>query len=167
MLQISVGTINARSPYRVEVSGENSLSFTTDESFTYEIGFIEDYMFSVENAYQICLTPKDAPNASKDGKIQQVVTVVIEEFFQTNNVFLLYICDTRDGRQVARNRLFAKWFNQYPDCDKYTMRTIDIEYAGEHYFSSAIFRKDNPYYDEYIEAIDKFEEEMVEKLGAD
>ena len=164
MLRLSAESINSRSPYCVQVSSDGSFCFTTDEFLTYEIGFVEDYMFSIGNAYQIFLMPRGVPNAAKDDKMQQTVTVIIEEFFQTNDVLLDYICETRDGRQAARNRLFAKWFNQYPNRDQFTLRTVDIEYAGERYFASAIFRKDNPHYHEYMEAIDKFEAEMIEKL---
>ena len=83
------------------------------------------------------------------------------------SVLLDYICDTKDGRQAVRNRLFSKWFNQYPYRDRFTLRTVNIEYAGQRYFASAIFRKDNAHYKEYIEAIDKFEANMIDKLSQD
>lgn len=167
MLQLSVKSINSRSPYRVQPSTDGSFYFTTDESFTYEVGFVEDYMLSTGQAYQIFLIPKEAPNETKDSKIQQTITTIIEEFFRTNDVLLDYICETKDGRQAARSRLFSKWFYQYPDRDKFTLRTIKIEYDGLIYFASAIFRNDNPHYEEYMNAIEKFEEEMREKLMSD
>ena len=164
MLRFSLESINSRSPYRVQVSADGSFCFTTDESLTYEVGFVKDYMFSAENAYQIFLMPKGTPNTTKDDKMQQTVTVIIEEFFQSNDMLLDYICETRDGRQAVRNRLFSRWFYQYPKRDLFTLRTIEIAHEDLLYFASAIIRNDNPHYNEYMEAIDKFEAEMAEKL---
>ena len=164
MLRLSLESINSRSPYQVKVSDDGSFCFTTDESLTYEVGFVEDYMLSVGNAYQIFLMPKGVPNTTRDAKMQQTVTVIIEEFFKSNDVLLDYICETRDGRQAARNRLFTRWFNQYPDHNEYTLCTIEIDYDEQLYFASAILRNDNPNYQEYIDAIERFRAEMTEKL---
>lgn len=164
MLKFSIESINSRSPYQVRESGEGLFCFTTDESLVYEVGFVRDYMLSTENAYQIFLMPKGTPNVTRDDKMQKTMTVIIEEFFQVNDVLLDYICETRDGRQAARNRLFSKWFSQYPNRDQFTLRTIELEYDDMLYFASVILRNDNPHYHEYLEAINKFEVEMAEKL---
>lgn len=82
--------------------------------------YMEDYMISVDNAYQFFLMPKTVPNIQRDAKIQQTVTAIIEEFFRSNDVLLDYICDTKDGRQAARSRLFEQWFNHYPQRHLYT-----------------------------------------------
>lgn len=78
--------------------------FVTDETQIYEIGFVEDQMIAIENAYQLFLISKSGQNEFKDSKIQQTITAIIEEFFKTNDVLLDYICDTKDGRQAARSR---------------------------------------------------------------
>lgn len=167
MLKFSIESINSRSPYQVRESGEGLFCFTTDESLVYEVGFVRDYMLSTESAYQIFLMPKGTPNATKDDKMQKTMTVIIEEFFQVNDVLLDYICETRDGRQAARNRLFSKWFSQYPNRDQFTLRTIELEYDDMLYFASVILRNDNPHYHEYMEAINMFKVEMAEKLKQD
>ncbi len=92
------------------------------------------------------------------------MTAIIEEFFKANDVLLDYICDTKDGRQSARNRLFSQWFNHYPNRHLFTLRTMNVEFDGVSYYASAIIRNDNPAYHEYMAAIDTFEEEMKEKL---
>lgn len=164
MLRLSIESINSRSPYKLILSGDGSFSFVTDEAQVYEVGFVEDYMLSVDNAYQFFLVPKSSPNFAKDDKMQQTITAIMEEFFQTNDVLLDYICDTKDGRQAARSRLFSHWFNQYSKRHQFTLRTISIEYEGLSYYASAIIRNDHPLYHEYMEAIDDFEKEMREKM---
>ena len=164
MFALSLVSINSHSPYRLQVSGDGCFSFTTDENQTYEVGFIEDYMLSVSNAYQFFLVPKSEPNDTKDEKIQQTITAIVEEFFKSNDVLLDYICDTKDGRQAARSRLFSRWFSLYPNRHLYTLRTISVEYEETAYFASAILRNDNPNYNDYMEAIDQFEAMMRDKL---
>ena len=164
MLRLSIETINSHSPYNIRLSDDGSFCFTTDEALTYEIGFVEDHMIAIENAYQFFLMPKSDANVQKDEKMQQTVTAVIEEFFRANDVLLDYICDTKDGRQAARSRLFAQWFNNYPKRHLFTLRTMSVEFDGVTYYASVIIRNSNPAYTEYMAAIDAFEEEMKEKL---
>ena len=165
MLHLSLEAINSRSPYRLSLSGNNAFCFTTDENMTYEVGFVEDHMLAVENAFQFFLVPKSETNESRDTKIQQTITSIIEEFFRNNDVLLDYICDTGDGRQAARNRLFSRWFSLYPLRHHYTLRTIEAMWENTCYFASIIIRNDNPHYEEYMAAIDAFETEIRNKLS--
>ena len=89
MLRLSIETINSHSPYNIRLSDDGSFCFTTDEALTYEIGFVEDHMIAIENAYQFFLMPKSDANVQKDEKMQQTVTAVIEEFFRGVQPLLL------------------------------------------------------------------------------
>ena len=66
MLRLSIETINSHSPYNIRLSDDGSFCFTTDEALTYEIGFVEDHMIAIENAYQFFLMPKSDANVQKD-----------------------------------------------------------------------------------------------------
>lgn len=164
MFGLSIDNINSHSPYSISLSEDGSFYFVTDEGLTYEVGFVEDYMIAVDDAYQLFVMPKTSANFQRDEKMQQTVTAIIEEFFRTKDVLLDYICDTTDGRQAARNRLFTQWFNNYPHRHLFTLRTISLEYEGMAYFASAIIRKDNSHYSECMTAIDAFEKDMRDKL---
>ena len=164
MFQLSIDSINQHSPYILSTSGEGLFCFTTDEGLIYEVGFVEDQMISIGNAYQFFLIPKSSSNVGKDEKMQKTVTAIIEAFFESGDVLLDYICDSNDGRQAARSRLFSLWFNQYPKRNQFTLRTMSIVYENITYYASAIVRNDNPHYREYMKAIDDFEAEMREKL---
>ena len=41
------------------------------------------------------------------------------EFFSKNEAALLYICETGDGMQKMRHRLFHFWFGVYAEHDEY------------------------------------------------
>lgn len=164
MLKLSIENINSHSPYRIQLSGDGLFYFVTDEAQIYEVGFVEDHMITIDNAYQLFLIPKSGQNEYKDTKIQHTITAIIEEFFRFNDVLLDYICDTKDGRQAARSRLFTQWFNQYPYHHLFTLRAISVELDDVSYYASVIIRNTNPNYAECIAAIDAFEKEMKEKF---
>ena len=164
MLGLSIENINCHSPYNIELSEEGAFYFVTDEGLSYEVGFVEDYMIAVDNAYQLFIMPKSSAKLRRDEKMQQTITAIIEEFFRSKDVLLDYICETKDGRQAARNRLFIQWFNNYPQRHLYTLKTISLKFDGISYFASAIIRKDNTHYAECITAIDNFEQNMKDKL---
>lgn len=59
MYCLSIEQINQISPYKVEAASDgNSLIFHTQYGLTYEVGFVEDYTFFDENAYQFLLWRK-------------------------------------------------------------------------------------------------------------
>ena len=86
-LHLSLENINSKSPYKVSITDGNSFSFTTEEGNEYEIGFIKDDMFGITDAYQFFIVPKSEKNTIKDGKIQQTIVAVIEEFFRTEDEY--------------------------------------------------------------------------------
>jgi hypothetical protein len=58
---------------------------------------------------------------------------------------MLYICETGDGRQAMRSRLFSHWFTTFTDKGKYSIlqsSIVDSENI-ENYFA-IILRNDNP-----------------------
>ena len=80
MLKLSLESINSRSPYTIQLTADGSFSFVTDEALTYEVGFIEDYMIAVENAYQFFLIPKEGAQGSRD-----------ENFGMVHGIEMMYI----------------------------------------------------------------------------
>ena len=58
---------------------------------------------------------------------------------------MLYICETGDGKQRMRNRLFGYWFNSYEYSSKFSMHTVCIDdEEGISNFAALIVRNDNP-----------------------
>jgi hypothetical protein len=81
------------------------------------------------------------------------VKVIIEEFFAQEEAVMLYICDTADGRQASRDRLFRAWFYSYVESEAYTMCTDTMTIDNVRYFSSILLRRDHPM---LIQVLDKF-----------
>lgn len=164
MLNLSLKKINSRSPYVVSSVGEDVFSFSTDYGVDYELGFIEDHMLEFDKLYQFFLLTKNGAKPVKDPKILVTVYAVLEEFFQDGNLILDYVCDTNDGRQEARSRLFYHWFDVNPKSPGFTCSQIITSCDGVGYYAAVVLRNDNPHYRECMEAIDSFIKNINDKL---
>ena len=69
----------------------------------------------------------------------------IEEFFAMNQAAMLYICETGDGKQGMRSRLFTYWFKVYEYNSNYSFHTTSVkDEDGIANFAALIIRNDNP-----------------------
>ena len=73
---------------------------------------------------------------------------IVEEFFEKNVAALLYICETGDGKQMARGRLFAYWFQSSGQSKVFTtMTSVLMDEEGVENTATLILRNDNPDFD--------------------
>lgn len=144
MINLSVNAINQRAPYKVEQTGDDSFLFETKQGVVYSVGFLQDISFYGEGVYQFYLINMSGRTIRTDENISETVRVIIEEFFSHKEAVMLYICDTSDGRQIYRDRLFRIWFNTYIQNDSYSLLTESILIDNIRYYSSVLMRKDNP-----------------------
>ena len=73
------------------------------------------------------------------------------EFFATNQAAMLYICETGDGKQGMRSRLFTYWFSTYEYNSKYSLHTTCInDEEGIPNFAALVIRNDNPHIVEIV-----------------
>lgn len=163
MLDLSINRINLTSPYKVENSGESSFVFVTDHGVKYEISFVIDYTLNIANSYQLCIDNVENRTQPRDIKVRDTIVEIIKEFFNSNEVSLLYICDTSDGRQKVRDRIFRMWFEETADRELYTIIPASIEVDGEEYFASLILRNNHPQYEAISSAFIKFKEDLMDK----
>ena len=79
-----------------------------------------------------------------DPKVEATILAIIHEFFRSNLEILLYLCDTSDGREAYRNRLFLTWFDHYAENHLFTIRQAHAEIEGEGLFFCIIIDNRNP-----------------------
>lgn len=114
--RLSLSSINKTAPYQVWTENGYTFLFRTGDGVTYEIGFVEDYMISDDgDVSQLIISVVNGDASHRDSKIQYTVTAILEEYFKTDYATLVYICDTNDGRQSFRQRLFSIWFHSYSE----------------------------------------------------
>ena len=98
----------------------------------------ESYVFSIINVNKV--------SSPRDQKMRDTVMLIIENFFNMNEAALLYICESGDGKQRMRSRLFEFWFSSYQMRDKFLLMPVSIEdREGVENFAALIIRKDNPH----------------------
>jgi len=152
MNAISTSKINKKSPYRTIRIDDAVVRFMTDNGLVYETGFVDDSTFFEENSYQFYLKELTGTTASRDMKIMETVGVIIEEFLLQNESVVVYICDTSDGKQAVRNRIFINWFKTFAQHSNYTLLTGKGTLEDCTYYAAAIVAKNNPDYQDIINA---------------
>ena len=122
-------------PYDFQKAGDATYYFETDNGLRYRAYFIEFsatfykmYSFSFE---------KERGDGAYDSRVKDTRISVLADFFDADNYILGYTCDVTDGREMARKRLFDRWFEQENDG---TLRKIDFQ--ADNIFVSLIVNKD-------------------------
>lgn len=156
MIQISAEKINLRAPYRVRQVDDGVFALTTKHGISYTASFLADVSFYDEGVYQFFLTKTSSKKGRKDDDISETVKVIIEEFFAQEEAVMLYICDTADGRQASRDRLFRAWFYSFEESKSYTLHTEGMMIDNMRYLSSVLLRKDHPLYMNVLGAFHHF-----------
>jgi Family of unknown function (DUF6169) len=143
--------------FRFDKEVHDSYFFTTDYGVKYEVRFKEFfYLFDKESEYThytyefsiILLHDPTEKSAPTDTKIAITISAIFDDFFerQTETV-AIYICDSSDGRQMARHRKFSTWFGSFGN-DKYLK--IDFLLDEETVPVSLVLQHINPYKDQII-----------------
>lgn len=149
----SLTAINEAAPYKVKCvdSEKCTLCFSTDYDVEIFVTFEEDDLFSTGLAYQFGISnPKGIPSP-RDPKVRDTILAIVEEFFCANEAALLYICETGDGMQRMRSRLFRFWFGIYGGREEYVFlpQTVADEEGNENY-AVLIIHKDNPHFADMV-----------------
>ena len=115
-----------------------------------------DDMIIQEGAYQLIIANLNNRKSPRDTKVKDTIMSIVEEFFDKNQVALLYICSTGDGKQAMRSRLFGHWFEGSNTKLCYsTMSTSLVDADGVVNEATIIVRNDNP---NMIKLINEFSE---------
>lgn len=162
MNPLSLDRINAKAPYQVSVSAEKGyFDFDTWQGVSYSVSLTEEFELGGCMSYQIGVRNANNKHGSFDPKIRETIIAILEEFFRSNQNVLLYVCDTSDQREEARNRLFIKWFRDFAVPEQYSFCSADTVVEGEGFYTAIIVENTNP----HLEAIKQDYAMMAEKLS--
>lgn len=152
MEKLSLDAINAKSEYLVKKEeDELTFSFMTDNMAEIFISFEKDDILQSGIVYQFGISNPQGTKSPRDPKVRNTILAIIEEFFNKNKAALLYICETGDGMQKMRSRLFQYWFSIYNEREEYLFlpQIVYDEEENENY-AALIIRKDNPCFVELV-----------------
>lgn len=154
MIALDIDIINSSAPYKVTCStdDEGFYTFITVHGVSYSIGFMEDDLILSNETYQLLIANVNHRTSPRDAKVRDTVIAIVDEFFNKNNNTLLYICETGDGKQAMRSRLFEYWFASYNKKGLFTMLSSSIiDEDGVVNYATIILRNDNPNFAQVIQ----------------
>ena len=163
MIDLSLASINSFSQYPVSKTDEGSYVFQTSKGIHYDISFEEDRAIGGCPTCQLILTKVEHIRSGYDPNVEPSILAIINEFFRSYLNVLLYICDTSDGRESNRYRLFLKWFEKHAEPNRFTIRTGKINIEEHELYITVIFENRNPLQSDIIAQIEKDEELLSQK----
>lgn len=152
MVELSLDRINAVAPYQVQLDSRTGLyKFVSDYQVWFSVAFEENDLLQSGESYQFALTNYEGKKSPRDNKVRITILAIIGEFFAKNETALLYICETGDGMQKMRNRLFHFWFGVYAEHDEFLFlpQVVYDEEDNENY-AALIIRRDNPKFNDLV-----------------
>lgn len=141
---LSLEDINAKSPYLVKRADDGDYVFQTTKGVIYGIGFIENDPLGGCETFQLSISNQNKVHASYDPDVKDTILIIVEEFFCKNLDGLLYMCDTSDSREAARNRLFLRWFEEYTEQGRFVIKTASAVIEGQGIYAAIIVENRNP-----------------------
>lgn len=144
MIKFSLKRILEQAPYELILSGDNFI-FQTDLGIHYSINFNkEDIVLGGCETYQLIIRKIEEERSHHDPKVEETILAIVNEFFQSNLKILLYLCDTSDGREESRNRLFLSWFEKHAEKQRFTICKAHTEIEGEGIFLCIVIDNRHP-----------------------
>ena len=135
-------SINLSAPYLVWKEDGRRYCFETESGGLFQITFDLEQSIWLDGAYELGIQNIKHVASPRDIRLKQTIIAIIEEFFRQNPGILLYICETGDGKQAQRSRLFLHWFREYQGL--YVIKSIRIKSEGVDNFASIIVQQSNP-----------------------
>ena len=147
MNDLDLHRINQTAPYRVGKIREGAFLFRTETGIIYYILFKPDMEIANSQTYQFVIDRQSESRGGHAERIRDTIISIIYEFFTQNNDILLYICDTDDGREAMRNRLFIRWFTETADASHFVIKTAHCKVEDQVFYTAIILQKSHPHYD--------------------
>lgn len=99
-----------------------------------------DYASAV---YEFSFYNKTDRKLPADQRVVDTILIALDALLQDPYVVLLYVCESLDGRQLARKRTFDSWFKL---ANRTGHEKVDfaIDAAGTMLYASVILSKQNP-----------------------
>lgn len=164
MKPFQIDRINKIAPYKVKVEGKQYV-FDTAHGLRYEVRFFEEQPIGGCETWQFSFAKANSEPAAEDPYVRFTLFAIIDEFFLENENVLLYVCDTSDNREAARNRLFIRWFKQSAQPDRFTIRSASTTIEGQGFYAAIIVENRNPLLTDITADFDKTAVTLTNKPG--
>lgn len=155
MNTLNLNFVNRLAPYKTWTDDGRDYYIETSRGQIFVVGFMDDFSIWTSGAYQLTIDNRSHQPSPNDRKLRETILLLIEAFFAVNPDILLYICETGDGKQALRSKLFIRWFNSYNNRDAYVLQTAEVEEENTKNFAALIVQKSNPRLKEILQEFDE------------
>ncbi|MBR5634307.1 MAG: hypothetical protein IKW78_03895 [Prevotella sp.] len=163
MNDLNLQSINATAPYIVGKVREGVFFFRTESDVLYSILFKPDMEIADSQTYQFVIDRLSGTKQGHGERVRDTIIAIIYDFFTQNNDILLYICDTDDGREAMRNRLFISWFTKTADSTRFTIKTANCQVEDQTFYTAIILQNTHPHYEAVTAEFDTLAEMYANK----
>ncbi len=142
--------------YHIETDESENIFYFKVKQSEYIISFLECDILDGLSFYNIVIE-RDVKGVVNTYVAETIITI-IKRLLDADKVFC-FTCDTNDGKQFARHRLFKRWFNKGHYAELYDMINMD---SNEDLCGGVLIKKTHPNYIVYQTKIIEFKEQLEE-----
>ena len=134
------------SPFEINEVEKFDYTFISRDGIKYRVFFspLQEFYPLLPNTYSFSIEPEDRRPHPLDRRIAVTVVSILERFFENDENAMIMICDTLDGKERKRRKLFDRWFKMFNNG-----RLIKMDAAGSvdqyELFLSIYFTATNPH----------------------
>lgn len=155
MIELSLETLNKKSPYQITIAEDGGYDFITSKGIHYTVYFDDDQPLGGCDTYQFIIQKVEHQRSPHDPKVEQTILTIVDQFFAEHLNVLLYMCDDSDGREANRNRLFLSWFNKFAEPGRFTICAANTVIEGTGFYAAIIVENRNPLLETIIEDFER------------
>lgn len=144
---------NLLNPYNVVETNPLDYYFTTKHGIEYHVFFLSaaDMHPVFADTFWFNIEPQDNRPHPIDSRIAITVVHILKKFFVHNEWAMLMVCDTLDGKQAKRRKLFNRWYKKYNNGELMTFNAM-TENDDYTLYVSLYVKKENSRMREIIDA---------------
>jgi len=136
-------------PYRVHL-GEDGFYFYNSHRIRYDVKFLipdvlwEPYPEVNENILDISFYPTKEHKAYDPRISNTIVSIITRAIKKDPSRIITFACDSTDGKEAFRAKLFKQWYEFYNSQNEFYMDTFSSFGSNYDYYTGIIMHNDNP-----------------------
>lgn len=158
--------LDLQNPYDINEEASLDYTFVNRDGIKYHASFysVEPLYPEFLDTYSFSIEPENKKAHPMDRRIAITIAEILKRFFKVNTNAMIMVCDSSDGKELKRRKLFDRWFEHFSDD---SVLKYDASAPLEEYqlFISLYFSKDNPNKENLLRAFSKLMEADLYGLG--
>ncbi len=136
--------LNSRLPYDLVQEGL-TYYFVNKNGIKYRAYFVDISLYYPQfpDTYSFSFEPESQEKHSVDNRISATIVEILRRFFEKEENAMIMVCDSVDGKEEKRRKLFDRWFEKHAD-DSILKYDASAPLEDYRLFISIYLKKNNP-----------------------